>query len=74
MRELLIKLGKDFGGDMWSICMSNEHFTFAIPCKDGFERTVPFPGIVLQEDGIRQLITFLEQTLMEKEDEQSNME
>lgn len=75
MRQILIKIGKDFGGDMWSILLSNEHFTFSFPCQEGFEKTIPFPGGVLGEDGVRQLITFLEKTLLEgKENEQSDLE
>ena len=76
MRQLLIKLGKDFGSDMWGILLANEHFTFSIPCQEGFEQTMPYPGGVLGEDGVRQLITFLEQTLLEKErdNEQRNLE
>lgn len=75
MRQILIKLGKDFGSDMWSILLANEYFTFAIPCQEGFEKTMPFPGGIMDEDGVRQLITFLEQTLLEgKENEQSDLE
>ena len=74
MRKLLMKLGKEFTSDIWSVILSNATNTCSLTFKQGFEPTTPFPGNMLEEDAIRQMIEFLQQTLEEKEDGQSDLE
>jgi len=74
MRKLLMKVGKDFASDNWSVILGNMTNTCALTFKEGFEATIPFPGNMLEEEAIKQLIEFLQQTLEEKEDGQSNLE
>jgi hypothetical protein len=75
MRKLLVKIGKDFGNDKWGIVFGSTTETLAFHCIEGFPQTVPFPGTIIEEDGIKQMITFLQKTLQEKEEnEQSIME
>ena len=75
MRKLIVKIGKDFGSNKWSILFTNMTYNFHFECDEGFEYTVPFPGRILDEDEIKQMIEFLQQTLEEREEnEQSNLE
>jgi len=75
MRKLLVKLGKDFGSNEWGIVFVNKTHTLGFPCQEGFPQTVPYPGAILEEDAIKQMIEFLQQTIMEIEDhEQSDVE
>jgi hypothetical protein len=74
MRKLITKLGKEFTSDVWRVYLSNATNTYSMCFKQGFELTYPFPGNILEQDNIKLLIEFLQQTLEEKEDEQSNVE
>jgi hypothetical protein len=74
MRKLLMKLGKEFTTDIWSVVLSNATNTCSLSFVSGFEPTIPFPGNILEEEAIKQMIEFLQQTLEEKEDGQSNVE
>ncbi len=75
MREVLVKIGKDFISNKWGIVFTNTTHRFSFECEDGFVSTIPFPGKILSEKEIKEMIEFLQQTLEEKEDhEQSDME
>ena len=75
MRNLLVKIGKEFASNKWGVSFSNTANTFNVECEEGFGVTVPFPGSIITEEEIKTFISFLQQTLEEKEDhEQSNME
>lgn len=74
MRKILIKAGKDFVSDCWSILFCNQTHNFSFKLQEGFEQTMPYPGIIMDEEGIKQMIDFLQQTLEEEENEQSNLE
>lgn len=74
MRKLIVKIGKDFGSNKWSVLFTNLTHNFYFECSEGFEYTVPFPGRILDENEIKDMIGFLQQTLEEEEHEQSNLE
>ena len=74
MRKLIVKIGKDFGSNKWSILFTNLTHNFHFECEEGFEYTTPFPGRILDKNDIKQMIEFLQQTLEEKQNEQNKME
>lgn len=75
MREILIKAGKDFVSNRWCILFGNKTHNFSFDLQEGFEQTMPYPGIIMDEEGIRKMIDFLLQTLQEREEnEQSDLE
>lgn len=75
MRELLLQVGKCFGTNKWNIVFANASETLGFECEEGFLHTIPYPGTILDEERIKKMIHFLQQTLMEKENhEQSNVE
>ncbi len=74
MPRLLIKLGKDFCSNTWEIVLGNKTHNWAIECMEPFELTHPYPGAVLGKKDIEILIQFLQQTLEEEENEQSDLE
>jgi hypothetical protein len=74
MRKLIVKIGKDFGSNKWSILFTNLTYNFHFECEEGFEYTTPFPGRILDKNDIKQMIEFLQQTLEEKQNEQNKME
>lgn len=60
----LITLGKPIDEDTFHVCISNELYRFVIPCKP-VEWAVPCYGKELHQDEIKELISFLQKTLKE---------
>lgn len=76
MRKVLLTLGKQFASNSWGVAFANQSGSLSFECKDGLPESMPFPGAILGEDGINQIIDFLKATLEEKgsDDAESNVE
>lgn len=74
MPKLILKIEKDFCTNTWNLLMGNKTQKYLIEFIEPFEFTHPNPGTVLAKKDIEILIKFLQQTLEEEENEQSNLE
>ena len=74
MSKLLLKIEKDFCTNTWNVLMGNKTQNYLIEFIEPFELTHPNPGAILAKKDIEILIKFLQQTLEEEENEQSNLE
>lgn len=74
MPKLLLKIEKDFCTNSWNILLGNQTQNYLIELIEPFEFTYPNPGAILAKKDIEILIKFLQQTLEEEENEQSNLE
>jgi len=74
MRNIIASIGKEFGYDRWTIAFKNRTHNYSFQFQEGFEKTIPFPGMILEENDIKELIEFLQKTLEEEDNEQSNLE
>ena len=63
----LVTIGKPIEEDTFHICISNELERFVIPCQH-VEWSTPCYGKELHTDKIKELISFLQNTLKEKEE------
>jgi hypothetical protein len=73
-RELIVSMGKEFACNKWGVSFVNSTHNFSFHLEEGFNETIPFPGKILNSDEIKEMIGFLQQTLEEEENEQSNLE
>ena len=75
MPKLFVKIGRNLGEDKWEVLLMNATHTYQIDCHSGSNWASPFPATMLDMESIENLITFLQQTLMEtQENGESNLE
>lgn len=74
MHKLIVKIEKDFCNSKWNVLLGSKNQNYLIPLIEPFEFTHPNPGAVLETKEIVTLIEFLQKTLEEPENEQSNLE
>ena len=73
LNRTLLTIGQPFGSNDWVICISNDKHRFVMSCGK-VDWHVPCHGKELKVDEIKTLIAFLESSIKEENDEQSNME